>query len=119
LLSDALNITKQVALRDILFSNSMVEATNKIMKYQYLFTKDLHNYEAVSKYLDFAVPDFNNRPHYSLHSLTPNEVLSGHIPDKHKFTEAIKTAKTARIAENRSPECLINCQNPQILTEHT
>jgi putative transposase len=69
-----------------MFSNSMVEAVNKRMKYDFLFTTKLLNIEQTTQYLVYAVEQYNNKPHSSLFGLTPHEVFTGAIPDKDMFT---------------------------------
>ena len=44
-------IVKLIAQKDIIQSNSMVEAINKHIKYYYLFKKDLNHYNETVKYL--------------------------------------------------------------------
>jgi len=100
-----INLKKLVALKDIYLSNSMIEAVNKIMKYRYLFRQDLLDFNHVQRYLETAVERYNNRPHYSLHGLTPYEVFHGKIPDKDMFKEQKQQAKVLRIAENKALAC--------------
>ena len=95
-------IEKRIALVDVDFSNSMIEAVNRCMKYEYLFRllRDLFSVEDVLRVLGIAVPEFNNRPNAALYGLTPNEVLSGMVVDKHRFSGQIREAKLARIEIN-------------------
>ena len=73
-------ISKYIALKDISFSNSMIEATNKILKYRYLFPKHIANGKELRKVLKKSIYDFNNiRPHGKLNGLTPDEAYSGKI----------------------------------------
>ena len=76
------NIEKLVAQVDVTFSNSMAEAANKSLKYNNLFTRKLQSFEETLRYLPQAIDELNNRFHYSLYGLTPNEVLHGAVPDK-------------------------------------
>lgn len=81
-INSVVSIKKIIAQQDIHFSNSMVEAVNKIVKYRSLFLKDITNFEALQKHLKSFVPVYNQvRPHISLKGLTPAEVLSGMRPD--------------------------------------
>ena len=48
-------LNKQIAQIDIRQSNSMIEAANKRLKYDYLFTKELSNFEAVDVFLTSAI----------------------------------------------------------------
>ena len=68
------NWKKLIAQKDIIFSNSIVEAVNKIMKYHYIFKRSFANYEELSNNLGSFVDDYNSRPH-SVLKLSPNDVL--------------------------------------------
>lgn len=100
------NIRKLVALTDIRFSNSMVEAVNKRMKYDFLFRTKLQNYEQTKRYLNYSVKQYNNKPHSALYGLTPMEVFNGTLPDKNMFKPAMKYAVKKRKEINL--KCL-NC----------
>jgi hypothetical protein len=102
------NIQKLVAQTDIIFSNSMVEAVNKRMKYDFLFTTKLFNIEQTVKYLTYAVEQYNNKPHSALYGLTPIEAFNGNLPDKNMFKPAIRQAAAKRKMINRGQQCL-NC----------
>jgi len=83
----------------------MVEAVNKIMKYNFFFRQKLFDFNHVQRYLETAVETYNNRPHYSLYGLTPYEVFHGKIPDKNLFKSQMQQAKILRIAENKAISC--------------
>ncbi|MDH5382444.1 MAG: integrase core domain-containing protein, partial [Cyclobacteriaceae bacterium] len=69
------DIKKSVALKDIVFSNSMVEAANKLLKYRYLFPKDVMDGMQLRNVLEKSIHDFIEvRPHGKLGGLTPSEV---------------------------------------------
>ena len=102
------DITRLVAQKDILFSNSLAEAVNKQMKYRYLFPKRLPDFEAVLHHLKFSVHDYNHvRPHGQLHGLTPAEAYSGMNNPKEDFENQINKA----LAERRIRPNLNFCQN--------
>jgi transposase InsO family protein len=85
------DITKKIALKDIKQSNSMVEASNKILKHQYLFKQPIADIEHLQEHLKEAVEDFNNqRPHYALGIYTPYEIQYDKKPELN-----IKTVKNA------------------------
>ena len=59
-------IKKITAQVDIEFSNSMVEAYNKILKYRFLYRKQIPDFAALKRYLPGAVQEYNEiRPHYA------------------------------------------------------
>lgn len=98
-------INQLIAKKDIIQSNSMVEAVNKHMKYYYLFRKGLADSEAVTLHLKDSVEDYNNKPHGKLHGFTPQEVLEGAVPLANQFQQAIDTARKARIVQNQQVKC--------------
>lgn len=103
--ADNSNIRKLIAQLDIIFSNSMVESVNKRMKYDYLFTTELLNYEQTVKYLCWAIEQYNNKPHSALFGLTPAEVYGGKIPDKRMFADDIAEAAKQRKEHNLNQNC--------------
>jgi hypothetical protein len=71
-------LTKIVALKDIQFSNSPVEAIHKIIKGRYIKNKRFESIEGLKRFLDDAVRDYNyQRPHYKHFPKTPSEVYFG------------------------------------------
>lgn len=95
--TDRPEITKVIALKDIRFSNSLVEAVNKIMK-RYLRHHIAHEYDQLEMLLLSIIKDYNEtRPHGSLHGLTPMEAYKN--PSKSlSFKEQFQQAKSLRIA---------------------
>lgn len=51
-----------VAQRDVDFSNSMIEAAHKSLKYRFLYHKHIPDLKSLSQILPKAIEDFNNRP---------------------------------------------------------
>ncbi|OLY59895.1 transposase [Leptospira santarosai serovar Guaricura] len=98
-------IQKLIAQVDISFSNSMIEAVNKIMKYQFLFPKNLSSIQEVIQTLETAVPLYNSRPSGVLFGFSPEQVLNGEIPNKHRFVEQIKEAAALRPNINKLDLC--------------
>jgi putative transposase len=74
-------LQKVVALKDVIFSNSPVEALNKVLKNNYLNKMNVANEQALKKVLKEVVEDYNNRPHGSLLGFTPNEVYQNKKPE--------------------------------------
>jgi hypothetical protein len=103
-----INLRKLIAQTDIIQSNSMIEAVNKRMKYDFLFTQKLLDKQAVIKYLDWAVPEYNSKPHSALFGYTPDEVFAGALPDRLMFKPAIQAAKEKRKQVNLNDTCF-NC----------
>ncbi|MFT3945717.1 MAG: hypothetical protein QM763_01990 [Agriterribacter sp.] len=94
-----------IAQRDVEFSNSMIEAANKNLKYHFLYHKHITDFNSLCHWLPEAISDFNNRPHDVLNGLTPLEVLNGKTADKNTATTQRQAAKTERIAQNKQQKC--------------
>ena len=65
----------------------------------------MHSVEDVRQALAKDVSEFNDRPTRVLHTLTPNEVLGGLIPDKNMYAEQIKAARARRYEVNSQSRC--------------
>lgn len=94
-----------IAQQDVEFSNSMIEAANKNLKYRFLYHQHIPGYEELCKYVQQAVEDYNNRPHAVLNGLTPLEVLNGKTIDKADLQKEMLLAKAQRMTENKKETC--------------
>lgn len=97
-------ITMITALKDIAFSNSPIEAINKIFK-QYLRHYNPNTLAGVQRVKDLFIHDYGaRRPHGSLKGLRPMEryINPALIPDHRK---QIQQARTIRIQENLAINC--------------
>ena len=83
----------------------MIEAINKRLKYDYLFTVELQSFEQTHKYLEKSVNDYNNKPQLALYGLTPKEVFEGKTPDKDMFKQEIIISKALRRKTNQTNLC--------------
>ncbi|WP_270087237.1 hypothetical protein [Sphingobacterium sp. SYP-B4668] len=101
---------KLIAQLDIIQSNSMVEAANKILKYRFLYTKQVANTDELIIVLKNAVRSYNQIPNAQLYGFTPYEVLAGAVPDKHHFKTQIALGIKQRLTENRNFPCKMVCQ---------
>ena len=81
-----IKLNRLIAQKDIRFSNSMVEAVNKCIKYDFLFCQQLLDFEHTQRFLETAVEQYNNRPHSALFGFTPYEVFNGAKPNKNHVT---------------------------------
>ena len=99
------SIRHLIAQKDIFFSNSMIEAANKQLKYRFLYHFHIPNHEQLKQFLGQAIRDYNNRPHQSLGGLTPFEVLQGAQVDKAAQSQAICIAQRQRILKNKLEKC--------------
>ena len=69
----AVEIRRLVAQKDIIFSNSLIEFVNKTIKYRHLFQENLPDFSTTVKYLEHAIPTYNNRPHSSPMACRPGK----------------------------------------------
>lgn len=99
------NLTHFIAQQDIVQSNSMIEAVNKRLKYDFLFTKALNDFAAVENCMIDAVAAYNNKPLLVLSGYSPNEVLQGAMPNSKRFAIDIANAALMRKNSNSSFSC--------------
>jgi putative transposase len=109
-------IEKFVALKDIEKSNSIVEAVNRIIKYDYLFPRQIQDQRQLIAIMEnIVIPDYNNkRPHGSLKGLTPFEAYSQVKINYKKIREKMIEAHRQRICYNKEYSCLgcpFDCKN--------
>ena len=103
--SESPRIKHLVAQLDIEFSNSMVEAAHKQLKYRFLYNQKISDYKELSVFIALAIKDFNNRPHHVLGGLSPMEVLSGKRIDKSQESKLAVEAKQFIISQNQKMKC--------------
>ena len=100
--SSGINIQKLVALKDIPFSNSLIEAQNKLLKYRHLFKCQYQDIGALRNALNWIVPDYNDqRPHNSLKGLTPYEAYTGKTFDIEEHGDKMKQSRKNRLQKTR------------------
>lgn len=99
-------LIKWIAQKDIAFSNSPVEAVNKIFK-RYLRHFQPQDFSSFQKCVEFFIEDYTlKRPHGSLNGLTPFEAYTGGnpLPDlKMDFQQA----RQDRLIANRKTNCSV------------
>jgi len=106
--SESIPLNKIIAQKDIRFSNSMVEAVNKILKYRWLFTHDVPNLDSLINHLNYFIPIYNDvRPHVSLKGLTPSEAFDGISLDKHDLKQKMQNFRILNLNENRNSACTV------------
>lgn len=72
----------------------MVEATNKVIKNNYLGNLVFDSVDEIQGYIDDVLIDYNSeRPHGQLTGLTPDEAFAGVKPDRFRFRDAIAEAR--------------------------
>ncbi len=104
--NDNINLRSLIALKDIPFSNSVIEAQNKLFKYRYLFRQEYDNIYGLRRVFEWDVNDYNNiRPHISLKGQTPHEAHSGMSGFEDKWSKQIQSAQRNRLIVNRKELC--------------
>jgi transposase InsO family protein len=97
---------KVIAQKDVGFSNSMIEAVFKVIKYQYIYPHDPDAREKLRSLLAFAFHEYDTmRPHGSIGGLTPDESYRGLQPDREKEKLHLNAARTERIDYNLKNQC--------------
>ncbi len=99
-------ITHQKALLDIQCSNSIIEAHNKVIKYNYLYKMTLADDRELKRAMEWICNDFNNRPHISLKGSTPNEHHAKVSLDVNSLKEKKKAAAEDRKLFNYKNRCV-------------
>jgi hypothetical protein len=98
-----------IAQKDIPFSNSKIEAFNKIIKHQFLLPQNLINREQLESSLIENVLTYNTiRPQFSLQGNTPAETFSGKPIALNAYKIHFQEQKTLRISSNQQNRCK-NC----------
>jgi hypothetical protein len=98
-----------IAQIDIVQSNSMVEAANKIIKHRFLYKQPIADLKELQQKLPAFIDAYNNTPMINLSAYTPNEVLSGAIPDFKRFEKNLFAARKKRLAANQNFTCTDTC----------
>jgi putative transposase len=100
------DIKHLIAQKDIPFSNSKIEAFNKIIKHQFLLPQNLTNRTALETALVTDVLTYNTiRPQLSLQGNTPSETFSGKPITINIYKTHFHEQKTLRIAKNQQNKC--------------
>ncbi len=102
----SVQITHRKALLDIQCSNAMVEAHNKVIKYNYLYKMPIANGAELKRSMAWIQNDFNDRPHISLKGLTPNESQENYILDTGSLKAKKRTASEGRKQFNFKNSCV-------------
>lgn len=100
-------IDKKVALKDVLFSNSMIEGNNRILKQTYLKDQQLTRAE-LPGYIAESMQEYNSeKPHYVHKIYTPDEVFKNpELKDTALFFDKLNHRG---IQDNRDYSCVKVC----------
>ena len=101
-----INIKHLIAQKDIQFSNSKIEAFNKIIKHQFLLPKHLNNFKQLNVALNKDVLIYNNnRPQLGLAGNTPSETYNNVPLNMKQYTSHFSEHKKNRILQNQKSAC--------------
>jgi putative transposase len=90
-----------IAQKDIPFSNSKIDAFNKIIKYQFLLPRNLENRKQLISALAEDVPTYNTiHPQFSLEGNTLTETFEGKIIDLKSYKSHFEEQKRWRVMLN-------------------
>lgn len=97
-----------VAQKDVVYSNSMIEAINKIIKHQFLHPKEITNGNQLTNIMTYTILIYNTiRPQMSLGGNTPKETQDGLSIDLSRYTHNFKEQKQLRLTQNRKNACKV------------
>ena len=96
-------IHKKIALKDVVFSNSLIEGNNRILKQSYLNGKTL-NFEELEVCLWSSINEYNQeKPHYIHQIYTPDEIFTK--PELKNTKVFFENLNKERIANNKTYSC--------------
>lgn len=100
-------LSRMLALRDVTFSNSMIEAWWRTLKHQWLFLNTLDTAATVRRLVAFYVAAHNTEiPHSAFRGQTPDEMYYGRAQRVAEQLEVAKSrAREARVQANRANSC--------------
>ena len=102
-------VDRVLALVEVAYSNSIVEAYWRSLKHEWLFLNSLHNASELEKLVAFHVEQHNSvMPHSAFDGQTPDEIHYGrgdHVPSA--LAVARTKARQKRLAANRAQLCSI------------
>jgi len=105
IINEQMLINKLIAQKDIVFSNSMIEAVNKRLKYDFLYTKEYADVDELERNFENVVETMNNLPRAVLYGLCSDEVFDGVTPNKYQYSLQMVIAKAARKNMNLELSC--------------
>jgi putative transposase len=100
-------LKRLLAMVEITFSNSLIEAWWRTLKHQWLYLNTLDSVSAVERLVGFYVQEHNTRlPHSAFQGQTPDEMYLGTGTQIPEILEAArKKARQVRLQANRRMTC--------------
>jgi len=100
-------LKRVLAITEIDFSNSLIQAWWRCLKHQWLFLSPLDSISGLRKLVEFYVTEHNSRlPHSAFAGQTPDEMYSGKgdaVPEQ--LNQARVAARARRLETNRALQC--------------
>jgi transposase InsO family protein len=100
-------LRRVLAMVDVAFSNSLIEAWWRSLKHNWLFLQQLDSVAAVRRHVAFYVEEHNTSiPHSAFQGQTPDEMYFGNgdgVPDR--LADARAAARELRLTRNRARQC--------------
>ena len=108
-------LRRVLAMIEISFSNSLIEAWWRRLKHQWLYLNSLQTVSALRSLVEFYVAEHNGHlPHSAFRGQTPDEIYFGtgdEIP--RDLEDSRKAARQARLTANRALPCQV-CEIRQV-----
>jgi putative transposase len=102
-------LKRVLAMTQLAFSDSMIEAWWRSLKHSWLFLHPLDSAAKVRRLVAFYVGEHNGRiPHFAFHGQTPDEMYRGtgaDVPDQ--LVAAREMARRTRLDANRAQQCAV------------
>ncbi|MCB9492257.1 MAG: DDE-type integrase/transposase/recombinase [Dehalococcoidia bacterium] len=100
-------LRRVLAMTELKFSNSMIEAWWRTLKHNWLFLNTLDSVETVRKHVAFYVAEHNERlPQSAFRGQTPDEMYFGNGDGvQAELDAAKKAARQNRLSSNRASSC--------------
>jgi len=103
------NVNHTIALKDIVQSNSMMEAFYRTTKYQCLYLKSIADGHQLEIEFENWIDEYQyQKPHYALGIYAPFEIISGKYKNE-SFLERMNTATRNRREINKNVSCKVKC----------
>jgi len=102
-------LNRVIAMTEIRFSNSLIEAWWRVLKHQWLFLHQLDSAAKVRTLVAFYVEEHNGTlPHSAFRGQTPDEMYFGTGEDvPGRLAEGKAEARQGRLEENRRARCSV------------
>ena len=102
-------VHRVLALVEVSFSNSMIEAFWRSLRHQWLYLHSLESFTELERLIDFYVKQHNTQmPHHAFDGQTPDEVYFDQVDRvRDRLTAARHHARRARMEEDRRELCRV------------